>query len=249
MNKKIWKHVEGSIPPVKSDEWLGKDEQALSLIGLHLGTNIIHHIDAQLTAKDAWETLHLVFGAKAKNQEINLKIEFYGLEMNFDDSFAQFVSKLKSIMTQLEGVDAKVDEKDAIAILLKSMPKEYNALVTTLKNLPDPSLEGCIASILEKEKELKANGSTSKSVFGEQALFTKTDISCYHCGRRGHMKSNCRLKHLSKCSICKKLGHEEDVCRFKQQRQQSNFMEEQSNDEQHKSLFTNVKLMPEESLF
>lgn len=232
MNKRIWKIVNEDIPNTKSDEWKDKDEQALSLIGLHIGTNLIHHIDTKVYAKDAWDELNLIFGAKGKNQEIHLKIEFYGLQMKFHESLAQFVSKMRSIMTQLNGIKAPVGNNDAIAILLKSMPQEYDALKTTLKNLPNPTFEGCIASLLEQERELKQGATMAQShahTYGEQALFSKTNMSCYHCGRKGHLQHECRLKDRPKCNHCKKIGHKEEDCRFK--KQEANYAEATSTND------------------
>lgn len=103
----------------------------MQIIGL--GDNIIHHISAKTNAKDAWNELDKVFGAKAKNSEISLKIQFYGLNMGFNDSFIEHVSKMKSIMMQLAGIKVPIDEKDAIAVLIKSMPNEFSSIVTTLK--------------------------------------------------------------------------------------------------------------------
>jgi len=136
---------------------------------------------------------------------------------------------MKSIMTQLASIDAKVEDKDALTILLKSMPNEYGALVTTLKNLPYPKFEGCVASLLEKEKELK-NGATTITTNGtnEQALYTnKGTRKCYHCGRLGHYQSECRFKNKPKCGHCNKLGHKEEACRLKNQ--EANYMESSSS--------------------
>lgn len=66
------------------------------------------------------------------------------------------MDKLKSIMTQLASIDCKVDDDDAVAVLLKSMPEEYDSLITTLKNLPSPTLEGCISALLEEESKFQS---------------------------------------------------------------------------------------------
>ena len=65
-------------PTEPNEDWEEEDEQALALIGLHLGTNLIYHIDSKKHAKYEWDGLNIMFGAKAKNQDILLKFEFYG---------------------------------------------------------------------------------------------------------------------------------------------------------------------------
>lgn len=39
-----------------------------------------------------------------------------------------------SIMTKLAFIDCKIDEDDIVVVLLKSMPREYDELIATLKN-------------------------------------------------------------------------------------------------------------------
>lgn len=72
-------------------------------------------------------------------------------------------------MTQLASIDCKVDDDDAVAVLLKSMPEEYDSLITTLKNLPSPTLEGCISALLEEESKIQGHA-TSTSIATSQAF-------------------------------------------------------------------------------
>ena len=53
--------------------------------------------------------------------------------MKHGEQLGNFISEMKSIMTQLASIDSKVDPDDAIGVLLKSMPIEYDSLIR--KNL------------------------------------------------------------------------------------------------------------------
>ena len=46
-----------------SEDWVDKDEQALSLIGLNLDPTLIHYIKGIHTTRYAWNELDQVFGA------------------------------------------------------------------------------------------------------------------------------------------------------------------------------------------
>lgn len=37
-------------------------------------------------------------------------------------------------MTKLAFIDCKIDEDDIVVVLLKSMPREYDELIATMKN-------------------------------------------------------------------------------------------------------------------
>ena len=71
-------------------------------------------------------------------------------------------------MNQLASIHSPVTEDDAMAMLLKSMPEEYDNLVTTLKYGPDPSFEGIISALQEDER--KREKRKDHQVEGEQAL-------------------------------------------------------------------------------
>ena len=78
--------------------------------------------------------------------------------MKEGDTLPKHLNYMKSRMSQLATIRAPIDNEDAIAVLFKSMPLEqYGHLVSTLQNLPDPTLDGIAASLLEEYKKKEAN--------------------------------------------------------------------------------------------
>lgn len=104
---------------------------------------------------------------------------------------------MKSLMAQLTSIQEEVKELDAIAMLLKSMPVEYNNIWPTLKYMKDPSLREIESALLEEEKRIK-NGTTPLDL--NSAFYSKASIHldkskrCNHCGRLGHVLKDCRFK-------------------------------------------------------
>ena len=99
-----------------------------------------------------------------------------------------------------------------MAVLLKSMPEEYDNLVTTLKYGPDPSFEGIISALQEDER--KREKRKDHQVEGEKALATKFKRmnfkACRHCGKNNHDEKDCFC--IKPCGICGKNGHFENNC-------------------------------------
>ena len=56
-------------------------------------------------------------------------------------------------MNQLALVHSPVIEGDAMDVLLKSMPEEYDSLVTTLKYGLNPTFKGIISALQEEERK------------------------------------------------------------------------------------------------
>ncbi|MCO5580985.1 hypothetical protein L7F22_034860 [Adiantum nelumboides] len=186
MSKGLCSYVAGwNFVDATKVEDVENDERASAIIALNLDKGFVHHIATKTTAKDMWDELLKLYGATEKNSKIALKIKFFRLEMKSSDQLGTFISDMKSIMTQLASIDAKVDPDDAIAILLKSMPLEFDALVTTLTHLPDLTWEGCEAALLEEEQKIRrqngGSASTSRSTF-EQALYANKIYNTTCCG-------------------------------------------------------------------
>lgn len=184
-----------------------RDEQALGIIITALDDNYIHYVDDAETSSQAWEILEKMFGTKAKHSKISLKMQLYGLKMEPNENVSSLINRLKSLMTQLTYVKAPVDEEDAIAILLKSMPSNFDQIVTVLKEKePIPSMESVINSLQEEEKK-----TTNNIYIGEGAFAVHNNMKkCNTCGKTNHATKDCYL--TKPCVHCGKTGHPHFRC-------------------------------------
>ncbi|MCO5587210.1 hypothetical protein L7F22_041157, partial [Adiantum nelumboides] len=174
MSKGLWLYVAGrKLVDATKVEDVENDERAQAIIALNLGKGFITRSPPRPPPKTCGMSSRSFYGATGKHSKIALKIKFFRLEIKSGEQPGTFISDMKSIMTQLASIDAKVDPDDAIAVLLKSMPLEFDVLVTTLTHLPDPTWEGCDAALLEEEQKIRrrngGSASTSTST-SKQAL-------------------------------------------------------------------------------
>lgn len=201
--KDLWKLVTTSdenIPISREGkaQWDACNTKALAIMALSLGDEYLHHISSAATTKIAWETLDKLFGATGKNAKINLKLQLYKMNMNPGGDFPIHLNSFKSLLGQLGSIKAPLDEDDSIALLLKSLPEEYENIVTTLLNMPSLTLNDVESSLMDeynnkKGKFLNENIDNAYfTKFKSKAGFKKKDYkACGFCGKTNHKEEDC----------------------------------------------------------
>ena len=192
-----------------------KDEKALGILITSVSNEIVHYLDQATTSKHAWEILEQTFGAKSKHSKISLKMQLYSLTMHENEGLSSLINRLKSICTQLSYIECNIEEDDKIAVLLKSLPLQYDNIVTVLKEKePIPSLESIINSLQEEERKHATH--STQEISNNHALYVSSKKHfkpCTHCGKTNHLSSNCYK--VKKCIKCNKVGHPPQFCHIK----------------------------------
>ena len=78
------------------------------------------------------EKLEKVYRSKSLTNRLYLKKQLYKLKMNETSDVKDHINNFNKCITQLLSVEIKIDEEDKSVILLASLPKSYETLVTTL---------------------------------------------------------------------------------------------------------------------
>lgn len=207
MNKNLWGIVNGSegAPTDAKElvEWKNRDDKAKSIIGLALSNSQLHHVDLTKTSQEIWEHLAKLFGVKSTNAKFSLKVQLFSLKMNEETSMSSHINNLMSLLRQLGEAGTKVEDEDAKAVLLNSLPSSYSNVVFTLSQISTQTLQETIAALLGEEKRLKPEDAEENSHV-ENALWTKSrmrkknankgGIECHYCKKIGHTAWNCKSR-------------------------------------------------------
>eukprot|EP01018_Ginkgo_biloba_P034981 Gb_38096 [translate_table: standard] len=160
MNKNLWHIVNGTnVVPTEAKiliEWKSKDDKAKSIIGLALSDSKLHHVDLKISSKEIWDELNKLFGAKVMNAKFSLKLQLFKFKMSAEVTMSSHINNFRSHIRQLAKVNATVDEEDAKAILLNSLPSNYSNVIFTLSLMPSQTLENMISTLLVEEKRATA---------------------------------------------------------------------------------------------
>ena len=219
-----------------------KDRQALSAILNSVSESVSFQLDVKKTAKENWETiwiLHVGVDHVVQSKIQSLRREFESLAMKKDEKVSDFSSRFTKIISELGDLGERLEEKEAVVKLLRSMPVKYDSLTFSLEqfgNMRGLSVDEVIGSLRVHEQRLQERDSREE----EQVLLAraynqskKTDRGSSSRGRgrgtsrgrgrgrgRGRFSKNDRDgeekkpfdKTKIKCYNCQKMWHFADEC-------------------------------------
>ena len=179
------------------EEWEEMDLRAASAIRLCLAKNVLANVHGILTAKELWEKLEALYQAKGISNRLYLKERFHTLRMDEGTKISDHLSVLNGIVSQLEAIEVKVDEKDKALRLILSLPTSYEHMKTVLMYGKDSlDFAETTSKLLSEERRLKSEGRDSHNnsmlVVGNRKK--KNFIQkkgCWECGLSGHLKRDC----------------------------------------------------------
>jgi len=156
----------------------------------------------ETSPKKIWDKLASQFMSKTVTQKLYLKQKLFGLKMHEGSDLAEHINVFNQLVADLMKVDVKINDEDRAIILLCSLPRSYEHLVTTLTyGKEDIKVEDIVAALLAHDQRRKNNA--TKESFGD-AYLVKGDRSVED--KRGNKKKGPR------CYKCKSWGHVNRDC-------------------------------------
>ena len=126
----LWEAITGNETNEK------KDRHALSGILNSASEFVRFQLDVKKTAKENWETiriLHVGVDHVVQSKIQLLRWEFKNLAMKKYEKVSYFSSCFTMIISELRDFGEQLEEKEAVAKLLRSMPVKYDSLNFSLE--------------------------------------------------------------------------------------------------------------------
>ena len=103
---------------------------------------------------------------------------------------------MKETFDELSVISNSLNEEDRVVHFLASLSKSYDMLVTALEASQDVLKWALVTEQLlyeeNKMREKKTGAAESKAMTSKHHI-NKKGPKCFHCGKFGHLKYNCRL--------------------------------------------------------
>jgi hypothetical protein len=172
-----------------------KDEKALALIGLNV---MDHHVATLRTCKtsfEAWKKFEGIYKARSVARRLQLRQTLSNLRKMSGEALSKYFARAQGIMADLTAAGDTITETEVVMAVLNGLPEEYKMLVTILES-SDGELK--LDKILSKLLGVEQKQSRQEEA-DTKAFFTKDSGSgpvreCYYCGKKGHVKAECRKR-------------------------------------------------------
>ena len=193
----VWNIVNGT--EIVPDSWtkmglhakyLSRKDRTLATILLSLELSLLYLIGDPDDPGLVWKNFADQFQKTWANR-LALRRRLYSLKLKEDDSVHNHIK----LIDELSVIGDSLNEEDRVVHLLASLPESY-MLVTALKASQDVRKWALVTERLlyeeNKMREKQTGGAESKAMTSKHHI-NKKGPKCFHCGKFGHLKPNCRL--------------------------------------------------------
>ena len=169
-----------------------KKQKALAILVLALDPSLLYIIGPDPdSAAEVWKLLERQFQKDSWINKLTIKKKLYNLRLTGND-VSGHIKEMTELFQSLTLLGCEVEDEEKVCLLLSSLPKQYDILVTALgASEKAPGFEQVTEKLLAGE-----NRSTSMNT-GEEALKAKGKfrgpMKCFNCHKEGHFKSACPL--------------------------------------------------------
>lgn len=210
-----WTTVEDAKPEPVTQEWKSKDAQALATIGLLVDDNQLVHIRKAQSAAEAWMNLEKFHVKKTLSNKVSLMKKICRLRLEKHGDMESHIAKLTELVDKLNDLQPNnfLTDQWQVAILLSSLPDEYETLITALETRSEDDLtleavKGKLTDEWMKRRSREACDEGAESVLQTNAR--GSNDKCFFCKKGGHVKADCEKFKLWKAQkIPKKFNPRE----------------------------------------
>lgn len=116
---------------MSNEDWEELELKTASTIRLCLADEVIYNVINEESTPKLWMELESLYIKKSLMNKLFMKKQLYILRMVEGTNMLEHLNLFNKLISQLLNVDIKVKEEDKTLIILVSLPRSYEHLVTT----------------------------------------------------------------------------------------------------------------------
>lgn len=155
-------------------DWDEADDQARGIIGLSVDDDQLLHIRNKKTAKEVWTALKEYHEKNTLTNKVHLMRTICSLKLENGGNVIDHINRMQESFIKLRDIgEDELSENWSVAMLLSSLPRQYDSLITALESRKEEELT--FALVQQKviaEYERRLYGGKSSTVSNDSVLKT-----------------------------------------------------------------------------
>lgn len=179
-----------------------EEKKCMSILMQTISDGQLEYIKDKKTAKEMFDTLCGIFERKSIAGQLLVRKQLLMMKYHESEDITQHFLNFDTKIRKLKSTGAKMEELDIIVHLLLTLPKSFENLVTALETMNQDDLKLDFVKTRLMDEHNKRTGMTSSNKPNESSAMNvnhkKKKLTCYGCGKIGHIKSKCRAQNSQK---------------------------------------------------
>lgn len=222
----------GTDTDVTVKSWIKKDLEAQTLIGLNVSSNIAQKIANCVSSKQMLDKLETLYDKKSDVSIEGLQRLFFSYKYDESKSATENCMQVQQYADELSALGEQVKESWIVTRVLGMLPPKLHhfRVAWDSTSATDKNISNLIERLRLEEDRLNGSEQTCQ-VSSQNALVSKqgkksgnkpqaqgsSQVECFKCGQKGHVKKYCKNKPCGKylayckrnysCNVCSQKGH------------------------------------------
>lgn len=225
--KKLWKKVINVKPPEKPEgvenyevefkhwnEWDDDNYAARAVIINTMSKAQLLKYSHEKNADKLWSLIKNNSAAETEQLKAKSLSELSNLLMKKEENIDAYVNRAEALRNQCVQLGKNIEDYELRMYIIRGLRTEFDQNVRVLETQRDITINDIRYALKQEElrRSVRKEEKTSKEEYVRRAKEkTKNDVTCYNCGMRGHISSECRNKQ--KCFNCQGFNHIAAECK------------------------------------
>jgi hypothetical protein len=172
---------------------------ALAYVRMYVDDRWLRVISGCESAMAAWDMLAAANLAALQPLSTSLQSKLLAIKMKSDETVDAFFNRVEEVQADLERLGMGFPDATIVGVVIRGLSTAFAASSVSLTiQASTYTMVTLRAALVAVESLQESKPSKMFRVEGSRPRRDRSELTCYHCGQKGHVKNSCKLFHESK---------------------------------------------------